>query len=185
MDQSVVIQYLSRLTETPYLETREIAMGESFMKLERGEINFTQYVAEIRTALPGGGRIEIDSLRDIWMNTNMGEMPAVSLLEKLQPNYGIWIISNTTESHIRSLKLKFAFFDLVKGIITSEGAGSHKPNPKIFQVALSKANSNAKSTIFVDDSQTNSKSAENMGIISHHYTGFDGFMKFINYYINI
>ena len=44
IDQSVVVQYLSKLTGAPYLETREVAMGESFMRLERSEINFTQYV---------------------------------------------------------------------------------------------------------------------------------------------
>ena len=51
-DQSVVVQYLSQLTETPYLQTRENAMGEPFMRLERCEINFAQYVDEIRTLLP-------------------------------------------------------------------------------------------------------------------------------------
>ena len=81
IDQSVVIQYLSNLTGLPYLKTREIAMGEPFMQLERSEINFTQYTDEIRSALPNGNRIEADGLRDIWMNSKVGEMPAVSLLE--------------------------------------------------------------------------------------------------------
>ena len=40
IDQSVVIQYLSKLTDTPYLKTREITMGEPYMQLERGEIIF-------------------------------------------------------------------------------------------------------------------------------------------------
>ena len=180
IDQSVVIQYLSNLTGLPYLKTREVAMGEPFMRLERSEINFTQYVDEIRSALPNGNRIEADGLRDIWMNSNVGEMPAVSLLEKLQPDYGVWIISNTTESHIRSLRSKFAFFDLVSGIITSERAGAHKPNQKIFQFALSEANTNAAASMFIDDSHANVKSAENLGIASHHYAGFDGLMKFLH-----
>jgi len=54
IDQSVVIQYLSKLTDTSYLDTREIAMGEHFMRLERCEINFIQYVEEIRSLLPNG-----------------------------------------------------------------------------------------------------------------------------------
>ena len=106
VDQSVVVQYISNLIETPYLQVREIAMGEPFMQLERREINFNQYVDEIRDILPNSQRIKIPALRDIWMNSNVGEMPAVSLLENLQPNYGIWIISNTTETHIRNLKSK-------------------------------------------------------------------------------
>ena len=183
IDQSVVVQYLSNLTGLPYLKTREVAMGEPFMRLERSEINFTQYTDEIRAVLSNGNRIEADRLRDIWMNSKVGEMPAVSLLEKLQSSYGVWIISNTTESHIKSLQSKFAFFDLVSGIITSERAGAHKPNQKIFQFALSEANSSAVSSIFIDDSHANVESAESLGIVAHHYTGFDGLMKFINYHI--
>ena len=179
IDQSVVVQYLSKLTGLPYLDTREIAMGEPLMRLERSETNFTQYVAELRAALPNGNRIEDGPLRDIWMNSRVGEMPAVSLLEKLQSDYGVWIISNTTESHIKSLQSKFTFFDLVNGIVTSERAGTHKPNQKIFQFALSEANTDVASSIFVDDSHTNVKSAESMGFVSYHYAGFDGLLKFL------
>ena len=179
IDQSVVVQYLSKLIGAPYLEAREIAMGEPFMRLERSEINFTQYVDEIRAALPNGNRIVANDLRDIWMNSKVGEMPAVSLLEKLQPGCEGWIISNTTESHIRSLQSKFTFFGLVNGIITSERAGAHKPNQKIFQFALSEANTSAVSSMFIDDSHANVKSAENLGIASHHYAGFDGLMVFL------
>ena len=180
IDQSVVVQYLSKLIGTPYLETRVIVMGEPFMRLERSEINFTQYVDEIRDALPNGNRIKADSLEDIWMNSKVGEMPAVSLFEKLQSSCEVWIISNTTESHIRSLKSKFAFLDLVSGIITSERAGAHKPNKKIFQFALSEANTDSALSIFIDDSHANVKSAENMGFASHHYTGFDGLIEFLH-----
>ena len=178
IDQSVVVQYLSKLIGAPYLETREIVMGEPFMRLERSEINFTQYVDEIRAALPNGNRIDADDLRDIWMNSKVGEMPAIFLLEKLQTDYGVWIISNTTESHIRSLKLKFSFFNLVNGIITSERAGAHKPNQKIFQFALSEANTDASSAIFIDDSHVNARSAESLGIITHHYADYDQLIHF-------
>ena len=183
VDQSVVVQYLSNLIGAPYLEVREIAMGEPFMQLERREINFNQYVDEIRTVLPNANLINADSLRDIWMNSSVGEMPAVSLIEKLQINCQVWIISNTTESHIKSLKSKFAFLDLVGGIITSERAGAHKPSPKIFQFSLSEANTDASSSIFIDDSHANVECAESLGIIAHHYAGFDGLMKFINNHI--
>ena len=46
IDQSVVVEYLSKLTNTPYLRTREITMGEPYMQLERGEIIFQEYVKD-------------------------------------------------------------------------------------------------------------------------------------------
>ena len=185
IDQSVVVRYLSKLTDTPYIETREIALGEPFMRLERGETTFSRYVEDIRSAMPNGARIDADNLREIWKNSKVGEMPAVSLLEKLQTDYVVWIISNTTESHIRGLKLKFSFFNLVNGIITSERAGAHKPNQKIFQFALSEANTDSASSIFIDDSHANVKSAESIGFASHHYTGFDGLIEFLHPVCNL
>ena len=79
IDQSVIVQYLSKLTNTPYLKTREITMGEPYMRLERGEIIFKEYVRDIRALLPNGDCIDTDRLRDLWMNSKVGEMPAVSL----------------------------------------------------------------------------------------------------------
>ena len=178
--QSVVIQYLSKLTDAPYLDTREIALGEPFMRLERGEVTFPRYVEDIRSAMPNGARIDADNLREIWKNSKVGEMPAVSLLDDLLNNFQIWVISNTTESHIKSLQSKFTFLSQLNGIITSKRAGAHKPNQKIFQFALEEANADVTSSLFIDDSYSNIESAENLGLFSYHYTKFDGLVDFLH-----
>ena len=179
IDQSVVVQYLSKLTNTSYLKTREITMGEPYMRLERGEVTFKEYVEDISAMLPSGNRIDANSLREIWMNSKIGEMPAVSLLDDLLINYPIWVISNTTEAHIKKLQSQFLFLNSFNGIITSERAGTHKPNPSIFNFALSEANTDVASSLFIDDSHTNTESAKNIGIVSHHYTEFDGLIDFL------
>ena len=179
IDQSVVVQYLSKLTNTSYLKTREITMGEPYMRLERGEVTFKEYVEDISAMLPNGNRIDADNLKEIWMNSKIGEMPAVSLLDDLLINYPIWVISNTTEAHIKSLQSQFVFLNSFNGIITSERAGTHKPNPSIFNFALSEANTDVASSLFIDDSHTNTESAKNIGIVSHHYTEFDGLIDFL------
>ena len=111
IDQSVVIQYLSNKTEASYLKIKEIVMGELFMRLERNDINFSTYIDKICIDLPNGEQIEKDILRDKWVNARLGEMPAVSFLNKLQPRYKVWIISNTNDSHIRKLKSHFTFLN--------------------------------------------------------------------------
>ena len=179
IDQSVVVQYLSKLTNTSYLKAREITMGEPYMQLERGEVTFKEYVEDISAMLPSGNRIDANSLREIWMNSKIGEMPAVSLLDDLLINYPIWVISNTTEAHIKKLQSQFLFLNSFNGIITSERAGTHKPNPSIFNFALSEANTDVASSLFIDDSHTNTESAKNIGIVSHHYTEFDGLIDFL------
>ena len=179
IDQSVVIQYLSKLTNTPYLKAREITMGEPYMRLVRGEAKFQEYIEDIRALLPNGDRVDADKLRAIWMNSTVGEMPVVSLLNELQNIYRVWVISNTTEAHINSLQSQFVFLNSFNGIITSEGAGVHKPHPNIFKFALEKANTDATSSLFIDDSFNNVQSAENLGIVSHHYKTFDELVKFL------
>ena len=185
IDQSVVVQYLAKLTETPYLETREIAMGEAFMRLERDEINFDQYADKISSELPNGNRIETNVLRDMWMNSRVGEMPSVSLLDKLQDQYKVWIISNTCESHIQNLKSKFTFLKHVDGIITSELAGAHKPRPEIFSYALAEAKTDPLSVLFIDDSCANVDSAENMGFNIHHYVDYEKLVGFLKHFLDI
>ena len=128
-------------------------------------------------------RIDANSLREIWMNSKIGEMPAVSLLDELQKKYEVWVISNTTEAHIKSLQSQFVFLNSFNGIITSERAGTHKPNPSIFNFALSEANADPLSSLFIDDSNTNVISAENMGFKVHHYLNFEKFLQFIQAYI--
>ena len=179
IDQSVVVQYLSKLTNTPYLKTREITLGEPYMRLERGEIKFKEYIEHITALLPNGDRINAERLRDIWMNSQVGEMPVVSLLDDLKKKYEVWVISNTTEAHIKSLQSQFVFLNSFNGIITSERAGTHKPHPNIFQFALEEANTDVTSSLFIDDSFSNVKSAENLGFVSHHYTEFDGLVGFL------
>jgi len=183
IDQSVVVQYLSKLTNTSYLKTREITMGESYMQFERGEIKFQEYIELIMALLPNGDRIDTDRLRDVWMNSKIGEMPVVSLLDELQKKYAVWVISNTTEAHIKNLQSKFVFLNLFNGLITSERAGTHKPHPNIFKFALEEANTNTTSSIFIDDSYSNVESAENMGFTVHHYVNFETFQQFIQAYI--
>jgi len=180
IDQSVVIQYLSKLTDTPYLKTREITLGEPYMQLERGEVTFKEYVEDISAMLPNGNRIDTDNLRDIWMNSNVGEMPVVSLLDEMQKIYKVWVISNTTEAHINSLKSQFVFLNSFNGIITSERAGTHKPNPSIFNFALSEANTDPFSSLFIDDSYANVESAENLGFRVHHYADYKKLEDFLS-----
>ena len=48
----------------------------------------------------------------------------------------MWIISNTTEAHIKSLQSQFEFINSFNGLITSERAGTHKPHPNIYKFAL-------------------------------------------------
>ncbi len=181
INMEVVINHISKATNTPFLTTKDIIMGEPFMKLERKEINFIEYFNQISIHFPKNS-ITINKLNRIWVNSETGELPIASEINELVEKYNIWIITNTTESHIKNLKQKFSFLYNVNGIITSETAGYQKPNYKIFSYALKKAKSDFASSIFIDDNFSNVNSAESLGIISHRYIDYNQFLTFKHKY---
>ena len=181
INMEVVINHISKSTNTPFSTTKDIIMGEPFMKLERKEIDFTEYFNEISIYLPKNS-ITINKLNSLWVNSEIGELPIASEINELTKKYKVWIITNTTEAHIKKLKNEFSFLYNVNGIITSETAGFQKPNYKIFQYALDKSKSNVTSSIFIDDNLSNVNSAENFGIISHRYIDYNQFLIFKHKY---
>ena len=182
-DQSVVVHYISKQIGLPYSKTNEIVFGEIFMQLERREINFNTYIDAICSLLPKGDCIDKMVLKNKWQNSNISEMPAVSLLDELHSFYDVWIISNTSENHIVQLKTEFNFFKHVDGIITSESAGAYKPSKKIFNFALIKANVEPFFALFIDDNFSNVKSAENLGLQVHHYVDYEKLNVFLNKFL--
>jgi len=180
VDQSVVLQYIANQSGLPYLRTKEIVLGECYMKLERGESSFAEYIVEMISLLPADTSVNPSELKKMWLNSKVGEMPAVSLLPALRNKYDLWIISNTTDSHISHLKSTFPFLSKMSGIITSQRAGCSKPGTHIFQFALDCAAANAFYSVFIDDSFQNVKTADNLGFQSHQYRCFETLKTFFN-----
>jgi len=180
IDQSTIIHYVSQKIDLPYLETKDIVMGEVFMRLERGEIGFKQYFQDLQYALPGGEKLNDDDFKLRWTSNKIVELPTVQCLPKLKEHYKLYIISNTSEGHISSLRKEFKLFEKIEKIITSEAANSSKPSLKIFNYALNETKSFSKSSIFIDDIASNVNVAKEMGFNTHHYKDYEGFDTFIS-----
>jgi len=180
VDQSTIIHHISKKINLPYLETKDILMGEIFMRLERSEIEFKQYFQDIQYSLPNGNRLRYSEFKTLWTTKKIGALPTVEALSKLKKNYSLNIISNTSEAHIKQLKTQFTFLTNFDHIITSEAANSLKPSIKIFNYALHKTEATAGSSIFIDDMRSNVMAAKGLGFISHQYTDYEEFNMFIS-----
>ena len=117
-----------------------------------------------------------------WGISGFRALKTTALLKELSHEHSLWIISNTSNGQINSLKLKFDFFQYFNGIITSESAGYSKPNNLIFNYALKKANTSPAESIFIDDSLKNIQSAESLGINTHYYKNHDKLIQFLEEY---
>lgn len=77
---------------------------------------------------------------------------AVDVLKYLKQKYSLHIITNGFEE-VQFMKLQYSgIIDFFRYIITSEMAGSQKPNRAIFKYAFDKANATALDSIFIGDS---------------------------------
>jgi len=180
MNQSTIINRIAKLTNQPYLKTKEIVTGEIFMRLERGQIEFKQYFQDLQYALPNGQKLSYNQFKTLWVANKLNELPAVELLDSLKEKYSLHIISNTSEAHINGLKTQFVFLSKFDCIVTSESANSQKPSIDIFSYALDKTQALPEQSIFIDDIHSNITAASSLGFHTHHYTDYEEFSIFID-----
>ncbi|MBA6155599.1 noncanonical pyrimidine nucleotidase, YjjG family [Tenacibaculum sp. S7007] len=95
----------------------------------------------------------------------------IEILEYLSKKYKLNIITNGFEE-VQNLKLqKSGIAKYFKEIITSESVSVKKPNPKIFEFALKKANAIPQNSIMIGDSyEADIKGALNFGMIAIYFT---------------
>ena len=106
-------------------------------------------------------------------------LPPIDILEILKEKYSLSIISNISNKQLQYLKNNFQFLNYFENIITSESAMYSKPDYRIFNYALNRANANASSSIFIHDSYSNVKSAKELGFNTLHYTNYNNLKKYL------
>ena len=95
----------------------------------------------------------------------------IEILEYLHKKYKLHIITNGFEE-VQNLKLQKSGIDkYFKQVITSECVGVKKPNPKVFEFALSKAEAEAHESIMIGDSyEADIMGALNSGMMAIHFS---------------
>jgi len=179
-DQSTLIHYLSSELDIPYIKCREIVTGEIFMRYERRETDFTEYVEQLHQALPGGDRLDAEQIRIRFLDHQPAELPLTGILPQLKENYKLWLLSNTTDGHVEYLKLQFEFFRYFDGYTTSQSAGTAKPNSGIYLKALNEIGAAPEQCIFFDDAAANAEGANQAGIKGFHYIDFEQSVQFLS-----
>lgn len=94
----------------------------------------------------------------------------LEILEYLKPKYKLHIITNGFEE-IQEKKMKNSqILDYFDVIVNSEMAGVKKPNPKIFNLALTKAGVKANNSLMIGDSiEADIIGAKNLGFHVLHF----------------
>jgi HAD superfamily hydrolase (TIGR01509 family) len=166
-NEKPLLEYIAKRSKCDMLTIKNIIFGEYCMKLERNEISFNEYYKTILLEL--NSNIDFVEFQNLWNHMAMGILPMTKYIAEYQKHFKLYILSNTTEQHIDSIRKKYSFISQFDGVITSEQAGAHKPDKKIFKYACSLVKQNFENCAFIDDSIYNVRAASALGINSHLY----------------
>lgn len=155
-------------------QVKQLAHQDFFKQYEVGEIDDPTFRAHLREELEFKGPEEI--LDEAW-NAMLGPIAKnkFELLERLGENYGVYLMSNTNEIHMRRIlriadhispdKSFHRYFDKV---FLSNEVGERKPNASFYEHLVKEASLSPSKTLFIDDLEENIQSAKDLGWQGHH-----------------
>jgi putative hydrolase of the HAD superfamily len=116
---------------------------------------------------------------DAAWNTLLLDFPLVrvQLLQQLQKNYKVYLLSNTNIIHFWHYTKEFfenyniQMIDLFDKLFLSYEIGLHKPDTSIYSYVIEDLGIEPSKTVFIDDSLANIESAAGLGINIIHITG--------------
>ena len=92
-----------------------------------------------------------------------------TLIRQLKARYTIGLLSNTWFSDGGAMLQQFNIADAFHFTLTSAEAGLMKPDARIYQLALQRANAAPAQTLFIDDSERNIIAARKLGMQTIHF----------------
>lgn len=107
-----------------------------------------------------------------WEEMLGGSLDAsVAILESLRDaNAPLYALTNWSAETFPVAQRRFDFLDWFDGTIVSGQEGLIKPDPRIYQLLLSRFDLRAEDLVFIDDSATNVVAAEELGIHGLRFT---------------
>jgi len=171
LDISKTISEFNKLSNQPFESIyNQLQQTPVFDLFDKGQITEKDFFVELKKALRND--VTDEELLFAW-NAMLLDFPKhrLELLSKLKPNYRLFLLSNTNESHVLEFeKTLFAshgyqnlepFFEKV---YYSCRMNQRKPNADIFESVLNENNLIAEETLFIDDSPQHVEGALTLGV---------------------
>ncbi len=171
LDIPKTISEFNKLSNQPFESIyNQLQQTPVFDSFDKGQITEKDFFVELKKALRND--VTDEELLFAW-NAMLLDFPKhrLELLSKLKPNYRLFLLSNTNESHVLEFeKTLFAshgyqnlepFFEKV---YYSCRMNQRKPNADIFESVLNENNLIAEQTLFIDDSPQHVEGALTLGV---------------------
>lgn len=173
IDEHLTWKALEELGATEELK----AQTRHFQAYETGKLSTRKFIEKTRPFF-FRKKIFADDLTTAWnaMLYHPLEEEKIAFLKKLRrKGYRLFLLSNTNEMHIQSIKqtagpfLYKRFTAQFEEVYYSHEAGLRKPDSKLYKKVLADHGLRADESFFVDDKKENILAAEKLGLKTWHF----------------
>jgi putative hydrolase of the HAD superfamily len=135
---------------------------EHWTLLTLGEISEDEYWDHFLKA----SKINVDKeeLKDMVRTELRPIEENVEIIPLLKSQYKLAILSNHSREWSEFMRKEFDFFNYFDQIIVSCNVGLRKPDPRIYQLALTRLHSEPEECLFIDDKKRNTDGAQRVGM---------------------
>ncbi len=163
-------QYLSDSADVEVSMVKESFPWDAHDQYERGIMNNEDWFITYKESLPQPCCLKRSDFWNAWELLLGEEKNTVNILEALNKQYSIWLLSNTNPKHIQDeIEKRYLFPSLVNGAVYSFDVGVRKPEKEIYEIAMQRANANPQECLFIDDLLENIQAAKQIGIEGIHF----------------
>ena len=167
-------QYLSDSADVEVSMVKESFPWDAHDQYERGIMNNEDWFITYKESLPQPCCLKRSDFWNAWKLLLGEEKNTVNILEDLNKQYSIWLLSNTNPKHIQDeIEKRYLFPSLVNGAVYSFDVGVRKPEKEIYEIAMQRANTKPQECLFIDDLLENIQAAKQIGIEGIHFRSFE------------
>ena len=163
------IERIARETGKP-IEMCEQILGDRKLieAFELGQVSPKQFFERVRAPLGLGWSFE--QFASAWNSILTENTDTTWILQRLRSRYRLAVISNTNVLHDEYIRRTWPVFEQLHDWIVSYQVGMLKPDPRIYQLVLTRLDIPPRSAVFIDDLFEHVDVARRLGLTGIHFT---------------
>ncbi|MFH1649862.1 MAG: HAD family phosphatase [Candidatus Woesearchaeota archaeon] len=161
---------ISEKYKIPEQKVKEVLQGTLGTKYRIGEVTPEEFWKQAKEQL--NLNVETKELSNMWLEGYKLISGTADIIDRLnKAGYKVLFLSDNIKERVDYLEEKYKFLAKFKGGIFSHEVYIRKPDPRIYEMALSKASNPPEECVYIDDKPELLKPAEALGM---HVLAFQG-----------
>ena len=147
----------------------QIVFGnENDYSAQLGRVSATEHWRQVGSQL-GLDDAALRRFREDFFAGDQLDLRLVTFVRRLRHRYHLGLLSNAFGDARQAFAAKFGLLDLFHSVTISAEEGIMKPDPRIYRIALARAQVAPEEALFVDDMARNVEGARAVGMQALHY----------------